>query len=317
MARRPGVSRLPDYLEADAYGLVKSWLEQLELQRRLSPRTCKIYHDDISHLARFFMHHQGKKLDLARMAALDITDFRAWMAAMTNEDLSNASRAMRLAAIRTFFTYADHQGYFHNPYPKLLSTPKRPHKIPRPLSEKHADTLMRETSGETWEDLRDHALFMLLYGCGLRIAEALRLTVGDWPPLGEALKAYGKGRKERLVPVLPMVHNAVQAYRDAAPFPETSARPLFVTDKGKAVYQQIIQAKMRDLRRKLGLPETATPHALRHSFATHLLDHGANIREIQELLGHASLSTTQRYTDVSSAQLLEVHRKAHPRNRKT
>lgn len=315
MARRASVSRLPEFLDADALTLITSWLDQLEFQRRLSPRTCKLYHDDITHFARFFMHHHGQKLNISGLAALDMTDFRAWMAGMTNEDLSNASRAMRLAAIRTFFSYADRQGYFHNPYPKMLSTPKRPHKIPRPITENHAEKLMAETAGETWEELRDHALFILLYGCGLRIAEALRLTINDWPPMGEPLKAYGKGRKERLVPVLPIVQDAVQTYRAAAPFIETKNRALFVTNKGAPVYQQMVQARMRDLRRKLGLPETATPHALRHSFATHLLDHGANIREIQELLGHASLSTTQRYTDVSNKQLLEVHRKAHPSNR--
>lgn len=314
MARRASVSPLPALLASDACELVQAWLDQLEKQRRLSPRTCTIYHGDIAHFARFFMDHRGAPLSIGAMASLDISDFRAWMAAMLEEDLSNASRAMRLAAIRTFFTYADRQGYFHNPYPKLLSTPKRPHKIPRPVAEAQTARLIGAEVA-TWEELRDRALFTLLYGCGLRIAEALALCIRDWPEPGQSLKVMGKGRKERLVPVLPIVQEAVSAYRHAAPFAETSERFLFLTKKGAPVYQQMVQARMRDLRRQLGLPETATPHALRHSFATHLLENGANIREIQELLGHASLSTTQRYTDVDTKHIMEVHRKAHPSNR--
>lgn len=260
------------------------------------------------------MTHRGAPLGIADMAELDMTDFRAWMAQMAEENLSNASRAMRLAAIRTFFTYADRTGRFHNPHPKMLATPKRGKKLPRPLAQPQAERLLQEEV-ETWEGLRDRAIFTLLYGGGLRIAEALRLKIKDWPARGEPLKVLGKGNKERLVPLLPLVHDMMDAYRKNCPFAETRERALFVTKKNTAVYQQIVQAKLRNLRAQLQLPATATPHALRHSFATHLLENGANLREIQELLGHASLSTTQRYTDVSAKQLLEVHRKAHPRNR--
>lgn len=316
MARRPGLDRLPALLKPDALDLIQSWLDQLAYQRRLSPRTCTIYKADITHFADFFLKHNGKPLSKSDLASLDITDFRSWMAAMAEEDLSNASRAMRLAAIRTFFTYADRQGHFHNPYPKLLSTPKRAKKLPRPLAQPQAERLIGEEA-ENWEQLRDRAIFTLLYGGGLRIAEALRLKVKDWPIRGEALKVLGKGNKERLVPLLPLVHDMMEAYRKEAPFAETRERALFVTKKNTPVYQQMVQATLRNLRGQLGLPATATPHALRHSFATHLLENGANIREIQELLGHASLSTTQRYTDISAKQLLEVHRKAHPRNRQT
>ncbi len=260
------------------------------------------------------MDHKGAPLSVEQMAGLDISDMRAWMVAMTRENLSNASRAMRLAAIRTFFKYADRQGHFHNPYAKLLSTPKRPHKIPRPLGEIQTQTLIDQPD-DTWEGKRDKAMFTLLYGCGLRIAEALRLTVNDWPIPGEPLKVYGKGRKERLVPVLKLVHDTVTDYLSAVPYPALPGRALFVTAKGTPVYQQMVQAKMREIRAMMGLPATATPHALRHSFATHLLQNGANIREIQELLGHASLSTTQRYADVDAKTMMAVHRAAHPRNR--
>jgi integrase/recombinase XerC len=316
VARRTSVSRLPQLLQPDALALTKAWFDQLALQRRLSPRTSTIYEAALTEFVSFFAEQQKKLLAIEDFASLDITDLRAWMVGMTNRDLANTTRALHLAAIRTFFTYADRQGYFHNPYAKLLSTPKRPHKIPRPLGEMQAATLI-DRGAETWEQARDQAIFTLLYGCGLRIAEALRLTVNDWPANGEALKVLGKGNKERLVPVLPVVQAAVRAYRDATPFVETRDRALFLTTKGQPVYQQMVQAQMRALRRAMGLPETATPHALRHSFATHLLQNGANIREIQELLGHVSLSTTQRYTEVDAKKMMEVHRAAHPRNRQT
>ncbi len=316
MARRPGISKLPEYCEADLLQLFQNWFDQIKYQRRLSPRTCIMYESDVTHLVKFFMEHKGFTIGSKHMANLDITDFRSWMVFMTNQGLSASSRAIRLAGIRTFFEYADKQGHFHNPYPKMLSTPKRPHKVPRPIGTKQASEFVNFEGDGSWADLRDKAIFMLLYGSGLRIAEALALKVSDWPSNDDELKVMGKGRKERLVPLLPLVQKAVQNYKESAPFIFDKDDPLFQTAKGKPVYQQMVQAKMRHLRRQLGLPETATPHALRHSFATHLLDNGANIREVQELLGHASLSTTQRYTEVSKTKILEEHRKAHPSNRK-
>ncbi len=316
MARRPSVSKLPEYCKKDLLQLFDSWFDQLEHQRRLSPRTCILYRSDVTHLTHFLMGHKGYEIGSKDMANLDITDLRAWMVSMTNEGLSASSRAIRLAGIRTFFDYADKTGHFHNPYPKMLSTPKRPHKVPRPIGTNQARQFVDFKGNGSWEELRDHAIFILLYGAGLRISEALSLKVRDWPTSDNELKVMGKGRKERFVPILPLVQKAVQAYRDTAPFTFTRDEPLFQTPKGKPVYQQLIQAKMRNLRRAMGLPETATPHALRHSFATHLLDNGANIREVQELLGHVSLSTTQRYTEVSKTKILEEHRKAHPRNRR-
>lgn len=315
MARRPGVSKLAEYCEKGLLEIFHDWFEQLKHQRRLSPRTCIMYESDVTHLVQFFMVHKGRKIGSNDIANLDITDFRSWMVSMTNQGLSASSRAIRLAGIRTFYAYADRQGHFHNPYPKMLATPKRPNKLPRPIGTKQVLEFVNYKSENGWEGLRDHAIFMLLYGCGLRISEALSLKVKDWPNGNDALKVMGKGRKERYVPLLPLVQKSVHAYKECAPFAFLQEDPLFQTAKGKPVYQQMVQSKMRDLRRALGLPETATPHALRHSFATHLLDNGANIREVQELLGHASLSTTQRYTDVSTAKILEEHRKAHPRSR--
>ncbi|MCB9990907.1 MAG: tyrosine-type recombinase/integrase [Rhodospirillales bacterium] len=169
-------------------------------------------------------------------------------------------------------------------------------------------------SAQTWIDKRNRALFTMLYGCGLRIEEALSLTLKDLPRDG-FLRVMGKGRKERQVPVLSIVENMLEQYRNACPYPEAPERAIFLGSRGKKLNQGVAQKAMRDLRRELGLPETATPHALRHSFATHLLQNGANLREIQELLGHASLSTTQRYTEVDAAELMRVYQNAHPRNR--
>lgn len=206
----------------------------------------------------------------------------------------------------------DKQGLAHNAAVAGLRSPKLPRKLPRPLEQGQAFRLLEQMPGDDWPALRDKALFTLLYGCGLRINEALSLNIEDLPHDGY-LRVMGKGRKERQVPVLKPIEDTLSAYRSAVPFAETPERPLFLGEKGKRLNQGIAQKAMRDLRRGLNLPETATPHALRHSFATHLLQNGANLREIQELLGHASLSTTQRYTDVNAEELMAVYKKAHPR----
>ena len=225
----------------------------------------------------------------------------------------NASRARTLSGVKNFLSWMDKQGIAHNPAIKTVRTPKMPRKLPRPLHESQAFNLLAETGNGDWVTMRDKALFTLLYGCGLRIDEALSLDITHLPRDG-FLRVIGKGRKERQVPILPMVVDAINAYRTVCPYEEESTRPLFIGEKnGKRLNQGVAQKAMRDLRRTLALPDTATPHALRHSFATHLLQNGANLREIQELLGHASLSTTQRYTDVNAEEMMAIYRKAHPR----
>ena len=202
---------------------------------------------------------------------------------------------------------------FHNPAIRLLRTPKQGHKLPKALEAVQTERLLLEPATD-WQSHRNHALFALLYGCGLRIQEALDLNLSDLPRDG-FLRVIGKGRKERQVPVLNAVQKSISDYLLHYPIPQTPQSPLFLGEKLERLHQGVAQKIMRDLRRALNLPETATPHALRHSFATHLLQNGANLREIQELLGHSSLSTTQRYTDVNAAELIKIHKAAHPRGR--
>jgi len=225
----------------------------------------------------------------------------------------NSSRARSLSGVKNFLSWMDKQGIAHTPSVKTVRTPKLPRKLPRPLLESQAMQVLNDSEGDDWVDLRNRALFTLLYGCGLRIDEALSLTLSDLPRDG-FLRVVGKGRKERQVPVLSAVQATLDLYLKHYPSSFEKTKPLFIGEKnGKRLNQGVAQKAMRDLRRTLGLPDTVTPHALRHSFATHLLQNGANLREIQELLGHASLSTTQRYTDINAQEMLAIYRKAHPR----
>ena len=236
---------------------------------------------------------------------------------MANDNAVNATRARHLSAVRSFFKYLARRHGVENPSVSLVATPRSRRPLPRALPP--ADALGVTTDIAEMQDTaalqaRDTALFTLLYGCGLRIAEALALDVRDAPGLGgdAPLRVIGKGSKERIVPVLPAVRQAIAAWLARHPNRVPDA-PLFLGARGKRLDPAVAQKVMRDYRRLAGLPEHATPHALRHSFATHLLAGGADLRAIQDLLGHASLSTTQRYTAVDEAQLMAVWRKAHPR----
>ncbi|MBU0860207.1 MAG: tyrosine recombinase XerC, partial [Alphaproteobacteria bacterium] len=249
------------------------------------------------------------------LSAVDLRAFRAWMSRRTMDGAAASSRARSLSGIKNLLSWLDKQGVMHNAAIRSVRTPKKPHKLPRPLYEKQAMNLVNHEGAKTeedWTDQRNRALFTLLYGCGLRIDEALSLNIRDLPRDGY-LRVMGKGRKERQVPVLSVVVDMINAYRRVCPFPETPDRPIFMGARGKRMRQQIAQKALRELRVELGLPENATPHALRHSFATHLLQNGANLREIQELLGHVSLSTTQRYTEVDAKELMKIYSAAHPR----
>ncbi|OFW99662.1 MAG: hypothetical protein A3J37_07625 [Alphaproteobacteria bacterium RIFCSPHIGHO2_12_FULL_45_9] len=222
-------------------------------------------------------------------------------------------RARSLSGVKNFLHWLDKQGIMHNAAITLVRTPKLPHKLPRPMEQVQAFRLIFDDVADDWVSLRDRALFTLLYACGLRINEALGLNIADLPRDGY-VRVMGKGGKERQVPTLPIVMESLAAYRAKCPYAEISTRPLFMGERGKRLNQGIAQKAMRDLRGLLNLPDTATPHALRHSFATHLLENGANLREIQELLGHSSLSTTQRYTEVNAEELIRIYKSAHPRS---
>ncbi len=297
---------------AAAYRAFHTWLGD---ERRLSPRTLDGYGKDLAQFLRFLSGHLGGTPTLDDLAELKAMDFRAWLARRQGEGISRATTARALSAIRTFFGWLARTGRAENSAIGSLRTPKVPRTVPKSLSEADAQQAL-ETVGdfasEDWIGLRDRAVLYLLYGAGLRIGEAVALDVKDLPRDG-ALRVMGKGGKERMVPLLPQVAEAIEGYLQACPYDTSSTTPLFRGARGGRMNADAARAAMRTLRKAFGLPETASPHALRHSFATHLLGAGGDLRAIQELLGHASLSTTQRYTDVDSARLMAQYRSAHPR----
>jgi integrase/recombinase XerC len=256
---------------------------------------------------------------LADLGRLKTLDFRAWLASRHRQELARSSTARAMAAVRGFFRYLDRRHQLHNPTLAAMRTPRFRRPLPRPLSPGQARDLTDSAGAardEPWVGKRDTALLLLLYGAGLRIGEALALDRGDFggDPAGlKGLRVVGKGSKERIVPMLPLVAAAVADYVAACPLPMTAATPLLLGVRGGRLQPSVVQRQVRSLRATLGLPETATPHALRHSFATHLLGDGADLRAIQELLGHASLSTTQGYTAVDAVRLAQLYAKAHPR----
>lgn len=259
--------------------------------------------------------HHGGQQGLAPISRITISDMRSWMANERGRGLSARSLARALSAVKTFYGWlADREGFEPT---AVMSTraPKFQKKLPRPLSEDAAPALLShvELQAQTpWVAARDVAVVTLLYGCGLRISEALNLKAKE-APLPEVLRILGKGGKERIVPVLPAARDAVNAYMDQIPFDLPADGALFRGVRGRQLSPRQIQKVMEQSRMQLGLPASATPHALRHSFATHLLSAGGDLRSIQELLGHASLSTTQAYTAVDTAHLMEAYTKAHPR----
>ncbi len=296
-------------------GAVAGWRRWLTHERRCSPHTLDAYSRDLRGFLWFLQDHLGGAVRLADLESLMAADFRAWMAHRVTNGLSHASTARGLSVLRGFFRWMDRNGLAANHAINAVRGPKRPRPVPRPLTVGDAAALIDATGqlpGEPWEILRDAALFTLLYGCGLRISEALGLDRRELP-VGDSLVVRGKGNRERLAPVLPAVRDALAAYVAACPWQPGADGPLFLGVRGGRLNAGVAQKRMRLLRTLLGLPETVTPHALRHSFATHLLGAGGDLRTIQELLGHASLSSTQRYTEVDTDRLMEVYRAAHPR----
>jgi integrase/recombinase XerC len=300
-----------------AAAAVAAFLAWLAEERRASPLTVKEYGRDLHAFLGFLTPHLGGEPDLAALGKLTQADLRAWLAMQASDGQINATRARHLSAVRSFYRYLARRHGVANPAPTLLGTPKVRPPVPKALTASEARGVAEdigEVSDSPAVQARDTALFTLLYGCGLRIAEALALDVRDAPQPGAALRVVGKGAKERLVPVLPAVQQAIDAWLALHPARHPTA-PLFPGVRGKRLNPAVAQRTMAAYRGLAGLPKHATPHALRHSFATHLLAGGADLRSIQDLLGHASLSTTQRYTAVDSAQLLAVWHASHPRAR--
>jgi integrase/recombinase XerC len=290
----------------------------LSLERRASPRTVQAYRACVLAFLAFLASHRDDMAGAAALEGVTAADVRAFLAFRRSgaRPLCAKSAAQSLSAVRAFFGFLDERLGLRNDAVPRVRGPRLKPGAPRPISESDARALLAgagAASGAPWKALRDQALLMLLWGCGLRISEALSLTGAD-APLAQSLRITGKGGKTRLVPVLPTIGDAVDAYLKAAPVSPQANEPLFRADRGGPLRPRQAQALVQSLRGALGLHATATPHALRHAFATHLLGAGADLRSIQELLGHASLSTTQRYTAVDSARLLDSYRRAHPRS---
>lgn len=294
---------------------LETWLAAERALNGAAEATIDAYRTDVAGFLAFLAEHKGGRAGLAALARLGLSDMRAWMARERGGGVGARSLARKLSAVKGFVRWlAERDGFDPT---AVLSTraPKFQKKLPRPLAEDAAramiDTVEVQVS-EPWVAARDVAVLTLLYGGGLRISEALGLTGAD-APLPETLRILGKGGKERIVPVLPAARDAVDAYVRLCPHPLTAEGPLFRGVRGGALNPRIVRTAMARAREQLGLPASATPHALRHSFATHLLAAGGDLRAIQDLLGHASLSTTQAYTAVDTARLMEVYDRAHPR----
>lgn len=312
-SRVNNAAALEGWCAEDTQGAVKAWLGALESERRASRHTIRAYASDLRQFMTYMGGHLGEPVALRHISDAALRDFRGYLSRKAMAGNGNATRARAVSSLRTFFKWLDVNGILHNPNLRLMATPRLPHKVPRPMEAGRIFEMLESLDHADWTEARDQALFGLLYGSGLRISEGLSLDMADIEGRPDMLRITGKGSKQREVPLLAGTLKLIDRYRAACPIAETPERPVFVGERGRRLNPGMLQKRMRGLRVKLGLGESATPHALRHSYATHLLGEGMNLREIQELLGHSSLSTTQRYTEVDYAQLLETFQKAHPR----
>jgi integrase/recombinase XerC len=324
MAAEPeALNRITFACEPALKEAIHDWRRWLESERRSSKHTLDAYLRDLSAFFTFCQNLLSYPAGVDDLKGFTTADFRGFLADRTEAGIARSSINRQMSTLRNFFKFLDRQGILQNPALAAVRTPKIPQSVPKALSQDEAVISLEaikglsegdwhENHGLSWIAIRDTAILALLYGCGLRIGEALGLNQKD-APVSDVMRITGKGNKERMVPVLPLVIEAIQAYQDACPFNLKGKDALFVGARGKRLDAGVVQRQIRKLRAILNLPETATPHALRHSFATHLLAGGGDLRTIQELLGHASLSTTQRYTAVDATKINEEYKKAHPR----
>jgi integrase/recombinase XerC len=307
-------------LGGDLEEAVESWLAHLVNERGQSAATREAYARDLRQFLAFLKSHLGHPPCLGDLGQVDAKVFRAFLAKRRKSDIVSRSLARSLSALRTFFRWLEREDMVQNRSLLQVALPKIPHSVPKPLTVAGAASVVEPDNAHAaeWIAVRDRAVMLLLYGAGLRISEALSLTPNSAPLNGrDVMHIKGKGGKERLVPALAIISETIAEYVELCPYPLAADGPLFVGARGGPLSPRLVQLAMERLRRDLGLPETATPHALRHSFATHLLSAGADLRQIQELLGHASLSTTQVYTEVDRERLLAVYDQAHPRAART
>lgn len=293
-----------------------SWLSALAEERRLSDNTLEAYERDTRQFLAFLTGHLASPARLKDIGNLRPADLRGFLAARRRDGAGARTLGRGLAGLRSFLRHLERKGLVNAAGAAAIRSPKQPKSLPKPLTDLQALSVVdagTQLSEEPWISVRNAAVLTLLYGCGLRISEALALTPEDFAGAPTALRITGKGGKTRIVPLLQAARDGVEDYLRLCPIPLARDKPLFRGTRGGPLQPAIIQREMQKLRGALGLPDSATPHALRHSFATHLLAGGGDLRTIQELLGHASLSTTQVYTGVDSARLLEIYDRAHPR----
>ena len=297
-----------------ARALAAQWAAYLQHDRRRSPHTVRAYVATAHRLIDFLARYRGEQIGAPALLAPSAADLRAFLADRRSQGLGAASAARELSGVRAFLHYAAEQQGQHARLPRTRA-PRRPRTLPRPAAPDEVVELAEnaaEAASAPWIGARDLAILLLLYGAGLRVAEALSLTASI-VPIGATLRVTGKRSKTRIVPIVPAVREAIDDYLRQCPYPLSGDAPLFVGARGGPLNPDLVRRAVAAARRRLGLPDTLTPHALRHSFATHLLARGADLRALQELLGHASLSSTQIYTAVDAARLLDVYRHAHPR----
>jgi integrase/recombinase XerC len=337
--------RINGFISPHLLETIHAWGDFLCGTRRLSSATYEAYLGSFADFIIFLNTYLGARVSINDIKMLDTTTMRAWLASRHKRDFARSSSALALSAIKNFYRWLDKHKNIQNSSPFNITSPKTDKTLPKALDAEDAvgaTTSISELAKEPWQGKRDAAILLLLYGSGLRISEALSLNFTD-APKGEVLRITGKGNKQREVPVLPIVRNAIEEYIKSCPYfrgvtgvaklsgndcdntaqstpithnpsPSCEPLPLFLSERGKRAIASTFRKQVKALQGYLGLPESATPHAFRHSFATHLLAGGGDLRTIQELLGHASLSTTQRYTKTTSAHLLATYRKSHPRN---
>jgi integrase/recombinase XerC len=309
----------PQTIQTGLDDVVAAWLAHLEHQAGFAPLSVAAYAGDAAKFLEFLRHQLKRDARTDDLGNVTLKTIRAFLSHRRRQQVANRSLARALSALRNFFSWLEAQDTLKNRAFHMMSLPKVAHGVPKPLTVEKAASVVAVNGGACsthgdWTTARDTAVLLLLYGAGLRISEALALTENTAPTaLRDTIRIVGKGGRERVVPVLPVVIEALDRYRALLPYPLDADEPLFRGAKGGPLSPRIIQLLMERLRATLDLPDTATPHALRHSFATHLLSAGADLRQIQELLGHASLSTTQVYTEVDRARLLQVYTAAHPR----
>ena len=302
------------HADAELSAQIANWQRELMAVRRLAPRTLEAYVGDLGQFVRFLSRHMGGEVSVRMLGELRAADVRAFLAARRNEGLGSRSLARELSALKSFFGFLEREGVLATEALNTIRTPRQARGLPRALTVIEAKATISAT--DELEDTplvaaRDMAVISLCYGAGLRISEALAVTRSDLE--ASALRVTGKGGKTRIVPLIAAVRRAIDTYLGLSPYTPGPDEPLFRGKKGGVLSPRLIQLRMQQLRGALGLPPSATPHALRHSFATHLLGRGGDLRTIQELLGHATLSTTQIYTAVDTERLLEAYRAAHPR----